>query len=82
MAIMAEDELKQELCLQCRKSLFAKELSDNGGGSVGAEMVQPNLESDEVDCFYRCPHCGAKNVVVDERNIYGMPVVRISHIKQ
>jgi Zn finger protein HypA/HybF involved in hydrogenase expression len=79
---MAEDELKQELCLQCRNDLFAMALSDNGGGSAAGRGQQPVLESDGDDCFYRCPHCGAKNVVVDERNIYGMPTMRISHIKQ
>jgi Zn finger protein HypA/HybF involved in hydrogenase expression len=79
---MSRDEPKQELCLQCRKALFAQELSDNRGGSAARGMAQPDLESDGDDCFYRCPHCGAKNVVVDERNIYGMPIVRLSHIKQ
>jgi hypothetical protein len=79
---MTEDESKQELCLQCRKALFANALSDNGGGSIEVGMVQPDLESDGSDCFYTCPYCGAKNVVVVERNIHGMPIVRISHLKQ
>jgi Zn finger protein HypA/HybF involved in hydrogenase expression len=79
---MAGDEPKQELCLQCRKVLFEKALSDNGEDPTAQGRTQPNLESDGSDCFYTCPHCGAKNVVVDERNIYGMPTVRISHIKQ
>jgi Zn finger protein HypA/HybF involved in hydrogenase expression len=79
---MAGDEPKQELCLQCRKALFEKALSDNRGDPAVEGRGQPNLESDGSDCFYTCPHCGAKNVVVDERNIYGMPTVRISHIKQ
>jgi Zn finger protein HypA/HybF involved in hydrogenase expression len=79
---MAGDEPKQERCLQCRKGLFEKALSDSGGGAAVHGITRPNLESDDSDCFYTCPHCGAKNVVVDERNIYGMPTVRISHIKQ
>jgi Zn finger protein HypA/HybF involved in hydrogenase expression len=79
---MIQDEPKQELCLQCRNGLFAMALSDNGGGSSAGRGTLPQLETDGADCFYRCPYCGAKNVVVDERNIYGMPVVRISHIKQ
>jgi hypothetical protein len=79
---MTEDELKHKLCLRCRKSLFAKTPADNGENSTVQGRTQPNLESDGSDCFYTCPHCGAKNVVVDERNIYGMPIVRISHIKQ
>ena len=79
---MTWDELKQERCLQCKKVLVEKALPDSGGNSAVGGRKRPNLESDGSDCFYTCPHCGAKNVVVDERNIYGMPIVRISHIKQ
>lgn len=74
---MTWDEPIQERCLSCGEVLFEKALLRDEGHPT--ELI---LASDGVDYFYECPHCGAKNVVVEERNSYGIPVSRISHIKK
>lgn len=75
---MALDKPEQELCLRCKRALL---VAQGSNPATRGDAMLP-LESDGDDCFYKCPHCGAKNVVVDGRNIYGMPEVRISHLKK
>jgi DNA-directed RNA polymerase subunit RPC12/RpoP len=35
------------------------------------------LEEEENRAFYRCPACGAKNLVAETRNSHGFPELRI-----
>ena len=52
-------------CLNCGGVLFHKvPLDDEGNWAIDTETAIP-IEDDETDSFYRCPHCSAKNVVID-----------------
>lgn len=70
-------------CLGCDQVMFRQGLVGDKGdlgsakGSSGAK-----LESDDADWYVVCPHCGAKNVVLSERSANGLPLLRISHVKQ
>ena len=70
------------ICLNCGKPLFETSPVDDVHGSASGGMGFPNLESDGMDEFYRCPHCSAKNVIVSQRNPYGIPQLSLSHIKE
>lgn len=68
-------------CLKCGGALFQKgPLDDKGHWAREGDGGSP-LEYDAIDSFYRCLHCETKNVVVDEISPYGVPQLRISHIK-
>ena len=69
-------------CLKCGGVLFKKVFLDDKGHMAMDMNTKIDLESDEVDDFFRCPHCQAKNVVVDAISPHGLPQIRISHIKE
>lgn len=70
-----------QLCLACKKVLFKKGLLD-ARGHVGKDPDSGvQLESDGNDSFYRCPHCGAKNVVVRSNSAHGLPQLKFTHVK-
>jgi DNA-directed RNA polymerase subunit RPC12/RpoP len=70
-------------CLGCDQVMFRKGLPGgnvNPGSAKGSGGAK--LESDDADWYIVCPHCGAKNVVLSERSPQGLPLLRISHVKQ
>lgn len=40
------------------------------------------LEYDKYDSFYRCLHCGTKNVVVSETSPFDVPQLKITRVKK
>lgn len=71
----------EEKCLKCGGVLFEKvPLDDKGHMAMNADAPL-ELESDGVDNFFKCPHCSAKNVVVESSSPHGLPQLRISRVK-
>ena len=82
MSELKTDPLDHQ-CLGCDQVLFRKRLldeKDHPGSAKGSGGAK--LESDDADWYIVCPHCGAKNVVLSERSAHGLPLFRISHVKQ
>lgn len=67
-------------CLNCGGVMFKKVSLDEKGHLAMDANARLDLEHDGNDSFFRCPHCSAKNVVVDATSPQGLPQVRISHI--
>jgi len=64
-------------CLDCDGLLFKKVPLDNKGNWAIEVETPAMLEQDERDSFFLCPHCSAKNVVVDGESPTGLPGIRI-----
>lgn len=71
----------EEKCRSCGGTLFNKVLLDDEGHWAMDQETPLNLEHEEGDYFYKCPHCSAKNVVVDSTGTGDIPQHGISHIK-
>jgi len=72
----------EQKCLKCGGMLFKKVFLDDKGHMAMDADTKIDLESDGVDSFFRCPHCYAKNVIVDATSPHGLSQIRISHIKE
>jgi len=72
----------EEKCRKCGKTLFKKVLLDEQGHTAIDESTPISLESDDKESFFKCPHCLAKNIVVSSTSQYGVPQLRISHVKE
>lgn len=66
-------------CLKCGRALFRQALLDDNGHK--AMVDDTPINSDGVDKFYSCPHCGARNVTVEGRSPHVLWQRRISHVK-
>ena len=71
----------EQKCLKCEGVLFPKVLLDERGHTAMDAEAPLDIESDGVDSFYRCPHCGAKNVVAEYTSEYGLPQHKIVRYK-
>lgn len=69
-------------CLNCGGVLFETVPLDEKGHMAVDVNTRLALEYEGNDSFYRCPHCSAKNVVVEATSPHGLPQLRISHIKK
>lgn len=74
--------MMEQKCLKCGGVLFQKGFLDYKGHMAMDMHTRIDLESDEMEHFFRCPHCRAKNVVVEAISPHGLPQIRISHIKE
>ena len=63
-------------CFNCHAPIFTEDVS-------GAMYSNTRLEVewDDDDFFFRCPHCLAKNIIAEAVDSIGLPVLRVSHIK-
>jgi len=58
---------RDEKCRKCRGLLFSVvPLPPDGKYWLMYEKTKLALESDETDHFFKCLHCGAKNIVTTE----------------
>ena len=72
----------EQKCFKCGGVLFKKVILDEGG-KIGMDTeTKVDLEFDGVDSFFRCPHCYAKNVIVDVTRADSPPQIRISDVKE
>lgn len=70
------------LCKKCEGKLFSKNLIDEHGHFA----IDPNdalpLRREGSKSFFICPHCNAKNIIVDAPPIQGVPQMRISNAEE
>ena len=79
--VLLEERNMEEKCLKCGGVLFEKVYLDDKGHTAMNSNSKVRLESDGTDQFFRCPHCSAKNVVVQSTSPHGLPQLRVSHVK-
>ena len=60
------------ICLNCTEILCEIEPSRAGRGGSGP-LTKCELEEEDDQVFYRCPTCGAKNIVIETRTPSGFP---------
>jgi len=69
-------------CLNCGGTLFdLVQLDDKGHMAMNGENPL-DIQSDGVDRFFKCPDCGAKNVVTMTTSSEGVSQLQVSHIKE
>jgi hypothetical protein len=71
----------EQTCFNCHAPIFTEAVSDQG---VSGEMYSNDrleVQWDDDDLFFRCPHCLAKNIITEAVDSIGLPVIRVSHIK-
>lgn len=70
--------IKEVNCMKCGKLLFeVVPLPPNGKDWGMHEKTPLELKSDGADSYYECPHCKAKNIVIEEHPFDGPPRLRI-----
>ena len=72
----------EQKCLKCGRVLFKKVLLDEKGHMAMDVNTPLDLESDDNEQFFRCPHCSAKNIVLSSTDPDGLPGLTVSHIKE
>jgi len=72
-------ETMKELCRKCGKELFKKNLLDDNGHVAIDPNSKVGLESEGDRKFFRCPHCGAKNITIASTSKDGASGMFISH---
>lgn len=68
-----------EPCLACGEPLFKKNRLPTGGWAMDPQE-KLDLETVEGESFFRCPHCGRRNMVVQTTQPGGLPGIKISHL--
>lgn len=71
----------EQKCLKCGRVLFDKVCLDDKGHMAMSADSKVKLECDGAGQFFKCPHCAAKNVVVQSTSAHGLPQIRVSHVK-
>ncbi len=74
--------MKDVKCLSCNGVLFKKTDLDNKGNWAMDPQHSLELSHDENDSYFKCPHCGAKNIVVDSMSPTGLSQLRIVRAKK
>ena len=69
-------------CLGCGGFLFKKDSADEEVTWRIDLSTLPELGDDGTDRFVRCPHCSAKNVLIETIGSTNTPVYDVSHIKK
>jgi len=66
------------ICLNCTEVLFEIELPSSAAdkGKTGSSK-RCELEEEDDRFFYRCPTCGAKNIVIETRTPSGFPQLTV-----
>ena len=64
------------ICLNCTEVLCEIEPSRSGHGGSGP-LKRCELEEEDDLVFYRCPACGAKNIVEETRTPSGFPQLTV-----
>ena len=68
------------LNLKCQGVLFKVGLLDEEGHIAQDTETKLELQSENGDHFYTCPHCFAKNVVISTEH-KGLHALKLSRIK-
>lgn len=64
--------------MKCGKLLFEEvPLPPDGKNWAMHEKNPLELKSDSDDHYYECPHCCAKNIVIEEHPLDRLPQLRI-----
>jgi predicted RNA-binding Zn-ribbon protein involved in translation (DUF1610 family) len=64
-------------CLSCNGLLFKKNALDDKGNWAMDPTYKLDLQHDKEESFFKCPHCGAKNIVIDSKSPTGLPALQI-----
>jgi hypothetical protein len=64
------------ICLNCTEILCEIEPSRASRGGSGP-LRKCELEEEDDQVFYRCPTCGAKNIVIETRTPSGFPQLTV-----
>jgi len=73
---------KDEKCRKCGEVLFkVVPLPPDGRYWAMCDETELELKSDDVDSFFECPYCGAKNVVSMEHPLGEPPQYEIAFWK-
>ncbi len=74
--------MKDVKCLSCRGLLFkANPLDDKGNWAMDPKF-KLSLTQEANEAYFKCPHCGAKNVVIDSASPSGLPQIKIVRVKK
>jgi len=68
-------------CFNCSAPIFTEAVSDEDVSRGLYSNDRLEVQWDDDDLFFRCPHCLAKNIITEAINSIGLPVLRVSHIK-
>lgn len=68
-------------CFNCNAPIFTEAVSDQDVSGGMYSNTRLEVEWDDDDFFFRCPHCLAKNIIAEAVDSIGLPVLRVSHIK-
>lgn len=68
-------------CLNCGKILLNKARLDDVRWAMDPSTHR-ELERDDTDNFFRCPHCDAKNVVIISKDKQGIDRIIVTRIKE
>ena len=68
-------------CFNCNAPIFTEAVSDQDVSWGISSDNRLEVEWDDDDFFFRCPHCLAKNIIMEAVDSIGLPVLRVSHIK-
>lgn len=70
----------EQNCLKCGDVLFKKVLLDDKGHTAMDVNTPLDLQGEDGDQFFECPHCSAKNIVVEGTSSSGLPQLRVFRI--
>jgi hypothetical protein len=65
------------VCLKCSEVLFEMEPRRSPAGKKTHSPRRCELEEEGDLTFYRCPRCGAKNIVIETRSPSGFPQLTV-----
>ena len=77
---MTEIESDQR-CMKCGEVMFEKVRLDAEGHMAVDTPTQAELHQDEDDIYFKCPKCGAKNLIETDLSPTGLPQLRITRVK-
>jgi predicted nucleic-acid-binding Zn-ribbon protein len=77
---MTEEDNKAQKCLSCGAVMFGNVQVDAAGHVAADTLMLSKLHLDESEIYFKCPQCGAKNVVEMETSASEVPQLKFSHV--
>jgi predicted RNA-binding Zn-ribbon protein involved in translation (DUF1610 family) len=69
-------------CLSCGGILFKTVLLDDEG-NIAMDSAHPlPLTKKDNETYFKCPHCGIKNITIEFTSTEGVPKIKIINTKK
>ena len=79
--IKANAESEDQKCMGCGAVMFGNVQVDAAGHMAADTLMLSKLHLGDTEIYFKCPQCGAKNVVELATSASEVPQLKFSHVR-